>query len=199
VRAVSKYPVDDTRVSIRTNTFVMPCVGNTPRGRGDVNEGIHVVHYVPRDDYTTWRHDWEVYWDRTTDGAYGRAQRLEVTGPEFRKLRNRTNDYLIDRERQKSGELYCGIDSGNHTQDACVTESMGPICDRDNEHLGISDTHIAAVRRFLLDAVKRVESGEDPPGIFRDPEDNEIGNFVHMLTAIIPRERDWRELLPSGS
>jgi phthalate 4,5-dioxygenase oxygenase subunit len=197
VRAITKYPLDDDQISIRTNSFVMPCVGNTPRGRGEVNEGIHVVHYVPSDDYNTWRYDWEVFWDRTTDGAYGRAQRNEVTA-DFRKLRNLRNDFLIDREKQRSGELYCGIEAGNHTQDAAVTETMGPICDRENEHLGQSDTHIAAVRRYLLDAMDQMEAGHEPPGIFRNPDENKIGNFLHMLTAIIPRSGDWRELLPKS-
>ncbi len=195
VRAITKYPLDAERMSIRTNSFVMPCVGNTPRGRAEVNEGIHVVHYVPSDDYNTWRYDWEVFWDQTTDGSYGRAQRKEVT-ESFRTIRNLRNDFMVDREKQRTGEIYCGIEAGNHTQDAAVTGTMGPICDRENEHLGQSDTHIAAVRRFLLDALDQMEAGKEPPGIFRDPEENKIGNFVHMLTAIIPKERDWRELLP---
>ncbi|MEA2641906.1 MAG: phthalate 4,5-dioxygenase [Chloroflexota bacterium] len=198
VRAATLYPVDDERVFARTNSFVMPCIGNTPRGNTDVNEAIHVIYQVPADDYSNWRYDFEVYWDRTTDGAYGRQQREEVTMPGFRKLMNRQNDYMIDRTRQKSGEIYSGIDSGNHTQDACVTETMGAITDRTKEHLGVTDAHVVALRQYLLQALKDMEAGKDPPGIFRDPEKNQIGNFVHMLTAVIPRTKDWRELLPQG-
>jgi hypothetical protein len=109
---------------------------------------------------------------------------------------NLQNDYLIDRARQKSGEIYCGIDAGNHTQDACVTETMGLITDRTQEHLGVSDGHVIELRRFFLDAIKQMQEGKDPPGIFRDPERNRIGNFVHMVTAAVPNGRDYHELLP---
>ena len=41
-------------------------------------------------------------------------------------------------------------------QDGCATESMGPIYDRTQEHLGYSDKTIIALRRVLLQAVKSV-------------------------------------------
>jgi nitrite reductase/ring-hydroxylating ferredoxin subunit len=196
VRAWTRYPIDSERIFVRTNTFVMPCAGNTPRGNTPVNEAIHTIFQVPADDYSNWRYDLECYWDKTTDGAYGRAQREEVTMPGFKKKMNLQNDYLIDRERQKSGELYCGIDAGNHTQDACVTETMGLITDRTQEHLGVSDGHVIELRRYLLSAIKQMEEGKDPPGIFRDPEKNKIGNFVHMVTAAVKVGEEYRDILP---
>ncbi|MPZ14888.1 MAG: Rieske 2Fe-2S domain-containing protein [Chloroflexi bacterium] len=195
VRAWTRYPIDDDRVFVRTNTFVMPCVGNTPRGRSDVNEAIHTIYQVPADDYSNLRYDFEVYWDQTTDGSYSRQQRKEVTMPGFKKIMNLQNNYLIDRGRQKSGELYCGIDAGNHTQDACVTETMGPITDRTQEHLGVSDGHLIELRKYLLSALSLMQEGKDPPGIFRNPEENKIGNFLHMVTASVPRGKEYRDLL----
>jgi len=195
VRAATCYRVDDERRFIRTNTFLMPCIGNTPRGQGELNAAVHTIYQVPADDYTNWRFDFESYWDRPVDDSYARAQRREV-GPGFQKLMNRENDYLIDRARQKSGEIYSGVDSGNHTQDAMVTESMGPITDRTQEHLGVSDMHVVAVREFLLKSVRAVQEGADPPGIAWDPAQNRIGNLCHMLTAVIPIDSDWRTLLP---
>jgi len=196
VRAVTRYPHDDDQIFVRTNTFLMPCIGNTPRGRSPVNEAVHTIYQVPADDHTNWRYDFETYWDQTTDGSYGRAQRREV-GRGFRMIMNRGNDYMIDRARQKSGEIYCGIDAGNHTQDACVTETMGAITDRTKEHLGVTDTHLIELRRYLLKAIRDVQEGRDPPGIFRDAETNHLGNLCHMLTATIPAGADWRDLLPS--
>jgi hypothetical protein len=198
VRAWTKYPVDHDRIFVRTNTFVMPCAGNTPRGRQELNEAIHTIYQVPADDYSNWRYDFEVYWNETTDGAYGRAQREEVTMPGFRKKMNRQNDYLIDRARQKSGEIYSGIDSGNHTQDACVTETMGLITDRTQEHLGATDGHVIELRRFLLGALKDIQEGRDPPGIFRDAAENRIGSFVHMVTATVGVNQKYRDLLPKA-
>lgn len=195
VRATTSYRVDDEQLFVRTNTFLMPCIGNTPRGRGEVNEAVHTIYQVPADDYTNWRYDFESYWDRPVDSSYALAQRREV-GPGFQKLMNRANDYLIDRARQKSGEIYCGVDAGNHTQDAMVTESMGRITDRTEEHLGTSDMHVVAVREFLLKAVRDFQRGEDPPGVVQDPAKNDIGNLCHMLTAVIPAGADWKALLP---
>ena len=46
----------------------------------------------------------------------------------FRLAQNKDNDYLIDREAQRTSS-YTGI-AGIHQQDQAVTESMGPIFDR---------------------------------------------------------------------
>jgi hypothetical protein len=52
-------------------------------------------------------------------------------------LANRANDYLIDRAVQKMVN-YSGI-RGISEQDMAMTQSMGPIYERWNEHLGGSD------------------------------------------------------------
>ena len=44
----------------------------------------------------------------------------------FRPLQNKDNDYLIDREAQKAGKTYSGVE-GIAMQDASLQESMGPI------------------------------------------------------------------------
>jgi phthalate 4,5-dioxygenase oxygenase subunit len=195
VRAATKYPMDDGSLFVRTNTFSMPCFGSTPCGSGEVNEGSRIHFQVPRDDYSNWRYTMEIYWNRPASGH--ERENLEEVGPGFKKLFNRENDYLIDRARQKSGEIYCGIDAGNHTQDACVTETMGVVSDREHEHLGLSDTHIIEMRRFYLNAIKDVQAGKDPPGIFFTPEENRMGNWQHMITVVLPREKDWRDVLPA--
>jgi hypothetical protein len=105
----------------------------------------------------------------------------------FRKRRNKDNDWLIDRQVQRS-ETFTGID-GVHTQDHAVQESMGPIVDRTREHLGPADKAIIATRRILLDAVRTVAEGGDPPG---------LGTSYYGLRAIeqvLPRDADWRAAL----
>jgi hypothetical protein len=82
---------------------------------------------------------------------------------DFRKVRNRFNDWLIDRQVQKT-ETYTGIE-GITTQDHAIQESMGPIVDRSRERLGSTDKAIVAARRLLLDAAQKVREGGDPPGI----------------------------------
>src|SRR6185436_10209545 len=71
----------------------------------------------------------------------------------FRLTQNASNDYLIDREAQASGQNYTGI-PGIFQQDASVTESMGKITDRPNEHLGTSDAMIIRTRRRMIAAAK---------------------------------------------
>jgi len=87
----------------------------------------------------------------------------EELAADFRKLRNRDNDWLIDRQVQKT-ETYTGIE-GITTQDHAIQESMGPIVDRSRERLGSTDKAIVAARRLLRQAAQTVREGGDPPGI----------------------------------
>ena len=52
----------------------------------------------------------------------------------YRPVANKDNDYLIDREAQKRGDTYSGVE-GIAMQDASLQESMGPIVDRTKERL----------------------------------------------------------------
>jgi hypothetical protein len=80
----------------------------------------------------------------------------------FRLAADARNDYLIDRKLQKTVS-YTGIGS-IHAQDQAVTESMGPIYDRTQEHLGTSDRMVIRTRKRLLDAAKALrDKGEVRP------------------------------------
>ena len=70
----------------------------------------------------------------------------------WRLKESRANDYLIDRERQRS-ECYTGMDTFV-LQDQMITESMGEIVDRTMEHLAPSDVMITRVRRCLVRAAQ---------------------------------------------
>jgi phthalate 4,5-dioxygenase len=79
-------------------------------------------------------------------------------------IRNRANDYLIDRALQASGESYTGM-KGFGTQDCAIQESMGPIADRAAEHLLASDAAIVKIRRLLLQMLKDHDAGKALPGM----------------------------------
>ena len=79
-------------------------------------------------------------------------------------VRNRANDYLIDRALQASGKSYTGM-KGFGTQDCAIQESMGPIADRTGEHLLASDTAIVKIRRLLLQTLKDHAAGRPLPGM----------------------------------
>ncbi len=78
----------------------------------------------------------------------------------YRMVEAEENDYLIDREEQRE-KSYTGIQS-IHTQDQCVTESMGEIVDRSFENLAPSDIAIARNRRMLQNTVKAFTEGKRP-------------------------------------
>src|SRR5437764_1499463 len=72
-------------------------------------------------------------------------------------LANIDNDYLIDRQAQRT-QTFSGI-RGISEQDMACQESMGPIYDRSNEHLGTSDSAIIAMRRQLLKLGRMLQDG----------------------------------------
>ena len=47
--------------------------------------------------------------------------------------------------------------------------TQGAIADRGLENLGYSDRGVVLYRRMLLEQIERVERGEDPMGVVRDP------------------------------
>jgi phenylpropionate dioxygenase-like ring-hydroxylating dioxygenase large terminal subunit len=89
----------------------------------------------------------------------------------WRLKANRTNDYLIDRDEQKAGMSFSGI-QGIGQQDQAMVESMeGPhegIVDRSFEHLASSDRMIAVTRRRLIAAAQaHQKDGSTPPTVDR--------------------------------
>jgi phthalate 4,5-dioxygenase len=106
---------------------------------------------------------------------------------DFRKKRNKDNDWLIDRHVQKT-ETYTGID-GINTQDQAIQESMGPIVDRTREHLAHIDNAIVAARLLLLRAVKTVQAGGDPPGV------GSSYYSVRAIEKIVPSTIRWQDAL----
>jgi hypothetical protein len=195
VRAATIYPYDEDTSHVRTNVFVMPCVGNVPVGK--IVEGsmamIHTIWQVPRDDETVWRYDFVVDRFGPLDESNRRSYRhsREEVDASFYKYANRRNDFELDRDKQRSGLVYSGLDAGFHVQDAAVTESMGPITDRSKEHLGIGDLQIAAMRQFLLKAARDIENGADPPLTGPNGAPGMLDNF-YLLHALIPKGTPWR-------
>jgi 5,5'-dehydrodivanillate O-demethylase oxygenase subunit len=73
-------------------------------------------------------------------------------------------------------------------QDFAAWLGQGRIADRTTERLGRSDIGLTMLRRSLLKSIERMERGEDPPGVIRDPERN----------ADIPLPIAGRELFVKG-
>jgi phthalate 4,5-dioxygenase oxygenase subunit len=73
---------------------------------------------------------------------------------------NRGNRYGLNRDMQRRIN-YSGI-QGIETQDRAMTEGMGYICDRTEEHLGTSDLAIIAMRRILERRAQELQKGVAP-------------------------------------
>ena len=58
-------------------------------------------------------------------------------------------------------------------QDFMAWCNQGPIMDRTRERLGDSDRGIIAYRQLLREQIARVEGGQDPINVFRDPAENQ--------------------------
>jgi phthalate 4,5-dioxygenase oxygenase subunit len=72
----------------------------------------------------------------------------------FRLVSDSRNDYRIDRRLQRRMDDFTGI-PGIHTQDQAITETMGTIYDRTQEHLGSSDAMVIRIRRRLMERRSR--------------------------------------------
>ena len=94
--------------------------------------------------------------ERSKNWLYIHAETLPGTD---HCVRNLDNDFMIDRELQKSGKSYTGL-LGFGIQDCGIQESMGPISDRTREHLGRYDRLVIHLRRILMSEVEGMEAGK---------------------------------------
>ena len=131
---------------------------------------VHGHFWVPIDDENCWAWSFDYHPTRPLTAEEVAAMRggagihCKYEPGTFIPLANKSNDYLMDRERQKTGELYSGIES-IAIQDSSLQESMGPIQDRTRETLTTTDRGIVQARRKLIAVATRLlESGTPPPG-----------------------------------
>jgi hypothetical protein len=78
----------------------------------------------------------------------------------FIPVRNRANEYLIDRQNQKT-HTFTGV-RGVAEQDAMIQDSQGRITDRTQEHLTASDAAVARFRRTVLAGAEALATGTEP-------------------------------------
>jgi nitrite reductase/ring-hydroxylating ferredoxin subunit len=98
---------------------------------------------------------------------------------------NLHNDYLVDYELQK--ELTIGIPFLGNLQDRAMTETMGPIYNRTQEHLGTTDAMVIYVRRRLINAAIALRDEGQVPANVEDP------NLcrVRPASALLPEGESW--------
>jgi nitrite reductase/ring-hydroxylating ferredoxin subunit len=151
--------------------------------------------WVPLDDYHTMV--WSVSWNpieplirRQQWSRPDASQYLPATSDGMGRWRspiNKGNDYMIDRDLQ-STKTFTGIPS-IPMQDQAVTESMGPIYDRSQEHLGSTDAMIMQVRRKLIEAAKAFEEEGVTPPCVDQPE----LYGIRSASLVLDRQADWTQ------
>src|SRR5438105_13189010 len=185
-------PLDDASVHIRTYQFILPFHQIRPSQSSGGGASVSGHIWVPMDDETTMVYNWD-YSEHAPLTDEDRLEPrlgngpLDVDQSTFRSVRNRRNNYMLDRQVQKT-ESFTGIE-GINTQDRAIQESMGRVVDRSREHLGPADKAVIQARRLLLQAVKTVGEGGTPRGI--------AGTYygLRAVDAVLPRDADWRGAL----
>lgn len=165
----------------RVANFLFPFWTQSPQG--DFSDHIEARAFVPMDDTHTMM--FHIQWKRKSrplivedragkllPGLKNNNELLPNTTDWFgrwRPIANPSNDWLIDREMQRNGVTFSGLDN-IRTQDQAAVESMGPIVEHAFEHLVPSDQMVAKTRRRMVKALQRfVEEHTPPPGV-ADPE-----------------------------
>jgi hypothetical protein len=162
--------------------------GTTPTINGHI--------WVPIDDRTTWIYNFMYSYDPAQPIPREQALYDEARAgrgpddllPGYIPKRNRSNDYGVDRAKQKATS-FTGI-TGINTQDFALQEAMGAVADRSQEHLGTTDRVIITLRRVLLDALARQERGAELPAV--DPQ---TYRTLRAIDRHIPRAETWRNAL----
>jgi phthalate 4,5-dioxygenase oxygenase subunit len=188
----------------RATALVMPYYAMIPPS-GDAP--IHVNLWQPMDDENTLV--WSIQYHGGRALNEGEMQKLrsglyEHYGPEdalppsseaggrWRARASRANDFEIDRKAQRQTS-FTGL-RGFWRQDRAVTESMGRIYDRSQEHLGPSDVGVLRFRRMLLKAVKAfAQDGTLPPAI--DPGTHR----VRAVALLLPEGASWEQAVAERS
>jgi phenylpropionate dioxygenase-like ring-hydroxylating dioxygenase large terminal subunit len=197
-------PVENDSTYWRIANFLFPCFTMTPTGI--LGDQVLLRAWVPLDDDTC------MFWSIIAEPA-GRNVRLLSTGSDtpnhttrsmathgneyepftsdwlgrWRLNSNRDNDFLLDRDEQRNLS-YSGL-PGVWVEDGAMTESMGVIYERSQEHLGTTDAMIIQTRKRLIDAAKALrDRGEEPPG---------AGDGSVFATrsgwVVLPNGVDWLE------
>ena len=187
--AAIRHPINNaaTHDYIRTTLFIAPYTVLIPP-----NNVYKIVNlHVPIDDTHTAFHF--IAWGGETvppTDVWRKFLGAEVgvdVDKSFRKVRTPENNYLQDRAAMKRGN-WTGI-YGIPNQDIVMWESLGPIADRSDERLGISDLAIAQFRRIMVEAAQKfAQSGT----VIGRSEPHIAHAKLTSFEGIVPKSTDWR-------
>jgi hypothetical protein len=193
---------EDNQYYWRITPWLVPSFTMVPP-RGDYP--VHGHFWIPIDDRHcwAWSYDYKPNRELTEREVWsmkqGKGVHCEYVPGTFIPKANRSNNYLMNREAQRLGSTYSGVE-GIAIQDGSLQESMvgidpvsgervawGGICDRTKEVLAPTDRGIMLARRKIFAAIEAVERGEVPEGV--DPDSHKI----RSASVLLPRDKPYNE------
>jgi phthalate 4,5-dioxygenase len=174
-------------VHVRVTSYIVPTTLMIP-------PNLFVIHDIPYDDTHT---GWIVtHWD--PERPVDRDGMLHVLGLDApgvwvddKMTAAKENGYMQDRRSMRRGS-WSGL-FGLGPEDAAVNVSQGPILNRSKEHLVPADVACIRLRRLLLDAVERVQRGEDPPALAPSSP-----HTIQALEFTLPDGAAWTSRVPGN-
>jgi phthalate 4,5-dioxygenase oxygenase subunit len=183
LRLTALRHLDDGRTHVRVTNQIFPEAICIPMSR----EMTITQWHVPIDDTPATGTRCSRVSAQPVNKDLMRAQRLkEHRLPDYAPLKNKRNNYGYDPEEQ-ARETYTGMGLDINVHDQWAVESMGPIQDRTQEHLGKTDVGIIRYRRMLRAAIDRAEAGETQDLPLRRTETEAVRGPV-SIDAIGPTE-----------
>ena len=187
---------------VRVTNFIMPNGSNfdgepkvdpskeTPR----VNQGFQAHWHVPIDDTHHWKYIVIYRYDGPVAKEYLENLLMSETETPFELKRNARNRYLQSREEIRAS-TYVGMGHNFQAHDRFAVESQRPISDRTQEHLGVTDRAVIAMRKQLLNAVDDVQNGREPLFVNRDASQNPLAEMIvraQQIPAATPIKNFWK-------
>lgn len=157
---------DDGETYWRMTQYLLPNHSLTP---GNFPENTSLMNtWVPYDEEScwifcyAWHPDRELSEQERQSYLDGRGLFAEVDDA-YMPLRRRENDYLIDREAQRT-KSFTGI-ANISEQDQAIADSQGTIADRTREMLVQTDLGVVRFRAKIFNACDQANNGHDTSGV----------------------------------
>jgi phenylpropionate dioxygenase-like ring-hydroxylating dioxygenase large terminal subunit len=165
----SRRQADGKSYYWRINQWFAPWYTTIPAFTGDGPLAGHA--WIPIDDETTWVFAFSYHPTRAlTEGELvhmrgGSAIHSELIPGTFAPVHNKSNGYAAGAPDAKQPWMRI---QNFQDQDVAITESMGPLYDRTQEHLGSTDNAIIQSRRRIINGAKALMNGQAPRANARD-------------------------------
>ena len=154
----ARRTADDGAYYWRVTQFLLPGYSLIPSPTSQLSSGS----WLPIDDTHCmgWRFGFDIENPISPERRAGVGGVPRMIPGTFQPLATRDNDYLIDREMQRTFNY-----TGNpviREQDTMMTETMGAVMDRTREHLGTADGAVILYRRQLIKMARALQQGIEP-------------------------------------